>query len=265
MTRVFRKPPVLEALCEFRFTSETLWDWVIPGLVYERIRDEFPVREQQNVLQMQVGFTPEGVTPNAQSGVGQMQFWRPDRSAIVQVGPDHLSVNCLRPYPGWLQFKPLIERVLGHYQEAAEPSQLISIALRYINRIELPPAAEKRHIQEFTNVYPRIPDDEKQSWQSWAQRVEIVKPELNAIFVVQAGSQIGAPQQEGAPLEYSIMLDLAFVHASTPDAPVPVPFENVSSWLETAHGEIEEMFLQSVTEESRTLFEEQTNDSNSSN
>ena len=146
----------------------------------------------------------------------------------------------MRPYPGWLQFKPLVEGVLRHYYKAAQPSSIGGISLRYINRIELPPAAEKRHIQEFTNVYPRVPNDEKQSWQSWVQRVEIVKPELNAVFIVQAGSQVVLPPQ---PEQYSIMLDLMFAHASKIESPMPLPIENVSEWLETAHDEIEEMFL----------------------
>ena len=41
MSRVYRYSPLVEALCEFQF-AEGEWDWTVPGLMYQEIKETFP-------------------------------------------------------------------------------------------------------------------------------------------------------------------------------------------------------------------------------
>jgi uncharacterized protein (TIGR04255 family) len=63
MTTLYRTPPLVEATCEFRFNPGPQWDATFPGLIYGKLREDFPVRRSvagQNVeATIQVG--PEGV------------------------------------------------------------------------------------------------------------------------------------------------------------------------------------------------------------
>jgi uncharacterized protein (TIGR04255 family) len=236
---------------EFGFDSPEEWDWTIPGRLYERIKDEFPHRQQQNFVTMEVTQTSTGLTPNAQTGVDRLQFFRTDRSALVQVGPRLLSVNHLLPYGGWPSFKPLIAKVLDSYWEAAQPTGIRHIALRFINRIQLPPQYLK--FEEYLHVYPNVPGGSDQMWQNWAQQVEIVRDELQALLVVQAGTQIKPSAHDTTKAQYAVMLDFVFVR----EAEEPLPRAAVPDWLETAHDEIEKMFFQSITPKCLELFEPQ--------
>ena len=133
MSIILRKDPIVEAVCDFHFESEK-WDWTVPGLIYKRIKDDFPQSQEQPHVQFEVQQTPSGVTANAGSSLGRMQFWRADRTALVQVGPNHLSINQLRPYIGWPQFKAMIEQVLSLYKEESPFEKINGLSLRYINR-----------------------------------------------------------------------------------------------------------------------------------
>lgn len=47
MVRKYKHPPIVEALCEFQFIPSQPWDITIPGLLYDRINSEFPVKQQK--------------------------------------------------------------------------------------------------------------------------------------------------------------------------------------------------------------------------
>ncbi|MGQ0654564.1 MAG: TIGR04255 family protein [Betaproteobacteria bacterium] len=46
MPKKYKNPPIIEAICEFRFSETSPWDLTIPGLIYELVKDKFPKRVQ---------------------------------------------------------------------------------------------------------------------------------------------------------------------------------------------------------------------------
>ena|SRR5215207_7513665 len=56
--RIYKDPPIIEALCEFQFVPSQPWDLTIPGLFYREVKSEFPKRRQFNPFQ--VSFQAEG-------------------------------------------------------------------------------------------------------------------------------------------------------------------------------------------------------------
>lgn len=54
MARTYNKPPLIEAVCDFRFSSTQPWDWTIPGLFYEQIRLDFPNKNQLSTIETTV-------------------------------------------------------------------------------------------------------------------------------------------------------------------------------------------------------------------
>jgi len=109
----------LEAICEFRFTLDTAWDMAVPGLVYKMLRDEFPVRKQRLLRDVEcvLFFTEDGMT-------------------FIQLGPRLLSVHVLKSCPTWAWFKSKIELAFSALGQVVEIAGLERISLRYINRID---------------------------------------------------------------------------------------------------------------------------------
>lgn len=147
MSKKYSNPPIVEALCEFQFVPGQPWDMTIPGLLYEKIKSEFPVKQLQ--MGFGIGLQPKEESLQQIVEMSQrMQFLRSDKTALVQVGPDFLTINHLKPYPTWEEFKPLIIGNLKIYQEVAKPKGFKRIGLRYINKIDF-----DQHPIELTDYF----------------------------------------------------------------------------------------------------------------
>lgn len=241
----YANPPLIEAICDFHFVPSQPWDWTVLGLVYDRIKGEFPNKIQPNspMLNVSIGMPSGGPMP----GAARMQFRREDGSALVQVGPDNLTVNHLTPYSGWPQYREMIAGALAVYRDVAAPQGLHRIALRYINRINIPAGLMRDvgvEIGDYVLAQPSIPDLVPQVFSSWAQRVEIFFNEANMVLVLQSGTGAGS---ETFPV--SFLLDLTM---SPPM--LPVALDDALTWLEQAHANIETVFEECLGPKARELF-----------
>lgn len=54
--------PMIEALCEFRFTPSSPWDWTLPGRLYDQIGNEFTERSQVDAVGVQIQLGPRKST-----------------------------------------------------------------------------------------------------------------------------------------------------------------------------------------------------------
>jgi uncharacterized protein (TIGR04255 family) len=121
MARRYKEPPVIEAICEFRFLPDPPWDLAIPGLLYSELRNDLPKRRQTSSLEATTRpAEPDGIEQQWVR-IEKLQLIQEDEKAIVQVSPYLLAVNRLRPYPGWEQFLPLVSKSLSAYKEVANP------------------------------------------------------------------------------------------------------------------------------------------------
>lgn len=136
----YKNAPIEEALCEFRFAAGPEWNLTIPGRLHAKVSQRYSgAPRQQNVLNANVA-VPDGGAPSVamNQSFARIQFPTADGTKMLSVGHDMLAVHTLRPYDGWNQFKPRIVEALAAYTDVAEPTGLLRLGVRYINRIELP-------------------------------------------------------------------------------------------------------------------------------
>lgn len=246
MPRIYDKPPVIEVLCEFRFKSAQPWDWTIPGLVYEKIREKFPKKRQQNVLEVETQPSEDKVLHRMKAGVERMQFLNQQENAFVQVGPDLLAVNHLPPYPKWDAFKRLILEQLAVYRDVANPESLARIGLRYINRIEIP---DKRiGLEQYFRSLPQVPEPIPQTFPSFMFHVDVAHEKPFSVLRFIFGS---APSESPENLTFMLDLDMFGIGENAPS------LEQLTNWIEVAHDRIEAAFDASFTEKThREIFAE---------
>jgi uncharacterized protein (TIGR04255 family) len=246
VARRYENPPVVEALCELNFEPGQPWDGALPGLVYNEIKERFPKRRQHQMVQF--GIKLQGGEPSSMplpqptpEIFARLQFLSEDERTLIQIAPDVLTINKLRPYSSWNELKPLIFYAIENYKRAAKPKAIRTIGLRYLNRIEIP--SDEVDIEEYLLATPRIPAPLPQRLNVWLQRSEIPL-DNSGVLVIQAGS-IRETNQVGV----AFLLDLYF--ATTGD---PIPVEAVDSRLETAHESLSNAFEACITDSSRKLF-----------
>ncbi len=245
MSKKYRNPPIVEALCEFRFNPSDEWDLTVPGLVYEKIRDNFPKRRQAKAYELNTVIGPEGVEQRTVT-TDRMQFLHEDEKALIQVDRHLLAVNRLKPYSGWDEFLPLIRQGSSAYIEEAKPKGIQRIGLRYINRIEIP--GQDVRLEDYLEFRPFVGSGLSQGHKSFIVGIQIPYESSKDTLRLQLANV--ATGTHAASI--AMILDLDYSLAQ-PDS---VSLDNVFEWMEVAHNHVEEAFEACISERLRQLFEE---------
>ncbi len=243
--RKYRKPPIVEVVCEFRFKSTTQWDATIPGLIFERVKKDFPRRRAIRNVGMHVQVEGEGLLFQSQMEEGT-QFLRKDERAFVQVHPRRISVHHFAPYPHWEGFKPLIKKVFQAYQNVITESQLQRIGLRYINKIDF--NSSEVELQNFLTIYPHVGTELPQKFSAFT--FQLLFPYEDERDGLQLRLSNAQPAKENT---LSILLDLDYF-LMQPDRQKNLKALN---WVEKAHNNILAAFEGSITDALRQQFEEE--------
>lgn len=245
MGRKYKNPPLLETVCEFRFDPNSPWDLAIPGLLYEKLRTDFPNRKPTKKYESAVSAGPEPVQQQIQiKATDGLRFSRKDGLAHVQVSPQVLTVNHLKPYPTWEGFLPIIEQALRAYLEVADPPGFKRIGLRYINRIDLHGTAV--NLGDYFDLYPFV-GNALGDYGPFFLGLKIPCEGGRDILNIQ---MLGlAPDR---PDVITILLDLDYSLVQSGQ----VKLGEQVAWLNQAHTQIEENFGGCLKDTLREQFEE---------
>ncbi len=247
MTDVLKKPPLIEAICQFRFESDN-WDWAIPGIIYEKVKEQFPQRQQ----------TPPpdrtALEENEDAAVlsGRVKFLSSNKKSSVVVGRDFLGVGCRKPYIGWEKFKPQILQVLESYKQAAQPEFLTQVQLRYVNAVFMP-GEGIQHFEDYLNIYPQMPRLREITCKDWFQKVNLFEESINSMLSVHAATR---HVRRRGQWHNVVMLDFSVSPLEESDEESDEGSEiEIEAWLEGAHNAIERLFQESFTEKGWSLFQ----------
>lgn len=116
------RPPLVEALFELRADCATPYS-IVPGAMYDRLRDRFPTMEVNPLIN----------TPIEIVGLALHRFTAADGKRMVQCGPGVLTVNVLGDYGAFESFEDLIKAGTDAFFDAAKPTKLHRLGVRYIN------------------------------------------------------------------------------------------------------------------------------------
>jgi uncharacterized protein (TIGR04255 family) len=169
-------------------------------------------------------------------------FWSTDRRQALQARLDGFSVSRLKPYQDWKTLRAEACARWEQFVEVAHPLRITRVALRYLNRIELP---KPFTFEEYLKTFPHLGEDLPQAISGLFCRVVLQHSEATAI-VTQAIDEQGVTDAV-VPL----LLDI--------DVFQQVEFEIQSDdpWkrLDILRQIKNEMFFGSITQRARELFE----------
>lgn len=239
-----KTPPLIEALCEFRFVENTNWDWVLPGQLYDKIKGEFPERAQIQGVGFQIQASPK-VKPIASIHTlpDRVQLKRADGSAMVQVGYNLLAINQLKPYPSWTEFLALIMQIFEEYQGIVGNIVLERIGLRYINQLSV--SEKTADIGDAITLIPPLTGILARPIHAFYQRYEIEHDQPEGILIHQTGTQ---QDEQANPV---FILDLDFGSTQVQDLSGQ---QEVKNWLNQAHDRVYEAFVASLAPTLYALF-----------
>jgi uncharacterized protein (TIGR04255 family) len=190
-----------------------------PAGFHERIRAQFPIREEQNQLAISVG--PGG--PSTQQTL-QQRFTRRDRLMSVTLGRDSVILETTA-YPGWAGFSQTVLEIVRALETDARPDGVARIGLRYVDEVRVPAS-------------PQSVDD----WKQWIDERLVApftlgteEPPTNGTVVLQYGEPPGyvtvfraSPFASGRTVQEEGALRMPF---STPDGPYFL-LDTDTSWVD---------------------------------
>ncbi len=230
-TEKLRRPPVVEAVCEFRFARGVSYT-LIPGAMRERLRQTFPSYEVLPAANF-LGQLPEEIAPLT---VPFHRFRSQSPNSLVQTGPRLLTVNVLPVYPTFEVFRKLILQVLESYRDVAESGDPVSVGLRYINHI--PKSEGGNSVDSYLRCSIEYPKNLPHPPQESAARVVLQYPDVGSL-----GVAVSFPAQVGTG-ETGALLDLSFTQAE----PSSFDREKFPDWLDRAHDIIYAAFTSTILE-----------------
>lgn len=250
--RPYANPPIEEALCEFQFAAGEEWDLTMPGKLHTELAREYPAKpKQQRLARVDLEFE-EGRAKGVrlEDDVGKVLLRSEDRTRLVGVGQDTLSVHMLRPYQrvelrecaGWGEFSDRINTALGAYWTVARPAGVQRVVVRYINKIVIPDTALE--VGDYLrSVLPDIPGLPETAL-DFASRV---------VYHLDEGVQLGLSQggAHAAGGQQGVLLDIDVSWESSSYLDVEMAMAQAKALRDRER----EAFERVITDKARDLFD----------
>jgi uncharacterized protein (TIGR04255 family) len=232
----YKTPPITEAVCEIKLTPDSKVDFTVPGLLYEKLKGEFPLKEKGSLV---IG----GDHTLTELAV----FLTKDKNTSIRVGCKLpiLSIIRQKPYPSWNQFKPQIDKAYNAFKtvEGDDIQGIQRIGLLYVNLIEIPEKSVNLgdYFEYGLNLGGRLPREVR----AFLVGSDFSFFEGRDVCRVQLASAVASN-----PEHFNVRLDLDY-YLAKPQAVSP---DGVSEWVENAHQKVEELFEACIKDRARELF-----------
>ena len=236
----YRKPPLVEALCEFRFQETETPSNIILGRLYEKIESDFPTVETHRGIGVH-SEEEETVSP-AIFMEETTRFMGKNGKRLIQVGPGFLVANQLEAYEDYPSFREFVQETMDAYYEVARPTGLRYIGLRYINRIEM---KQEQSLGDVLQIGFRIPNEFQTFPNPYSLQMEFpYHDERDRLIVIFATAP---PQGDSSD---AVILDFEYILVRPEEIG-----DKLMEWMDEAHERIEDAFHACLTESVLSSFE----------
>jgi uncharacterized protein (TIGR04255 family) len=195
-TPVFRNAPVVEALLDIRADLPPSTTLPVLASFHDHISAEYPARGEKHEwsggLKVSAG-AAEIIPPTG--GTAGYLFKSADSKQIVQARLDGFTFNKLKPYKDWETFSQEATRLWELYRQIAKPMQVTRLALRYINKIELP--ITEGELKDYLHTVPELAPGLTYGLAGFFMRLLIPNPRTQAVAIVtEANGETLPPNNE---------------------------------------------------------------------
>jgi uncharacterized protein (TIGR04255 family) len=187
-----KKPPIVEAVLDFDCDLRPGFDLAaLEASSRKRFGDRYPKFHTQFLQEFKIETTPNASSSaSTRQAIQAFQCSDEEGRQLVQVRAQGFSFNRLTPYSSLDDYLPEIERTWKAYVDLISPVLVRVIRLRYINRIFIPLKDGSVDLDEFLQIGPRVPEEDRLGLSSFlVQQVAVEKDtghDVNLVLTAQA-------------------------------------------------------------------------------
>jgi uncharacterized protein (TIGR04255 family) len=176
-TRHLRQAPIIEAIFDFRVKARPEFRAEEFATIRSQLANHFPKMGKGHAFQTTIEPQPEAQPPVVQDLGLQGYFFRDaEDKTIAQFRIAGFTFNRLHPYTSWDELFPVVRQLWSVYSTVARPQVITRLAVRYINRIPLPPGPFS--FEEYLRGAPVVPPELPQNVSGFLTRITIHDPEM---------------------------------------------------------------------------------------
>lgn len=154
---------------------------------HEAVRPLFP--ERKVIHTFEAKFEKKGGQPAASTAKHEAigyQLWSADRRRVIQVRKNGFACSVLAPYESWERLVALTQQHFTAFADAIRPERITRVAVRYINRIDLPIPTEggELRFEDYLRTFPQISPSLPQVVSDMLMRVVLPRREDNATAII---------------------------------------------------------------------------------
>ena len=243
---VFPNAPIVEALLDIRVELSEEITLAKLEIFHDKIKGRFPEKQQRIQFQAGLKVSSEGTAAAlpTSGGVGGYLFQSTHEKKIVQARLDGFTFNKLKPYNKWEVFRDDARELWDIYFQISNPVKITRIALRYINRIEIPlPMKDfKEYILTTPEIAPKLP----QVLDYFFMRLVTPNPTIQAIAVINQTME-NPTEKQRLPLIFDIDVFQNTTYIGN-KAEIWDEFEKLRIFKN-------EIFFNSITDKTKELFQ----------
>lgn len=211
--------------------------------IHEQIKSEYPTRQDLMVFKANIQVQPEGIVKSDQTKLG-FAFRSADGKQVMQARTNGFTFSRLYPYKDWNSLRSEAWELWNVYQKVAKPVRTIRVAVRYINRIDIPfPMADLR---DYLCTFPEISPELPQLLTGYIMQLLIPVKDIGVTL-----SLIEASVPAPGPDISSINLDIDLFKEDASDFDTD---EKVWGLLDQLRDKKNEIFEKCITDRARELF-----------
>ena len=238
----YTNAPITEAVIDIRAGLPAGAETESLRQLYETESSVYPTLQNVQQLKAELSTGDEVSTTTRQQLRGYV-FKSEDDSQIVQVRRDGFTFSRLAPYRNWGEMRDEARRLWDRYRATAQPESIERVAVRYINRIDIP--QESASLEDYFLTYPEISAELPQHMRGFFLRTQLFFDDIKSALTL-SQAQV-APAK---PKSISIVLDIDLFRESD------VPQEDNELWafLEVLHTYKNSVFEGCITDKTRELI-----------
>lgn len=204
----------------------------------------YPQRVDLVIASGQMTVGPK-VSASATSQQIGYQFVSADQTMVIHCKQDGLAISRLKPYTDWGHVFGEFRKLWGRYVSLIKPETIRQIAVRYVNRFDIP--GNKIELSDYFRTYPQVSEDIQADLSGFLNQLQIPQLDIQGHAVI---TQAGVPPASTGVI--SILLDIV----------VSLPLEKIATLecieipFETLHQRKNDLFEACMKPAARDLIRE---------
>lgn len=247
----YSRAPIIEATIDLR--TEQGSDLTVDDLAAlgEKLAQEYPEQGSEHLYSGRIQADETGY-PQLDSSHQHVGYTYVSKGSqrILSAKLDGFSFSIHAPYDRWETFRDEARRLWDLYKSVSVPESVTRIALRYINRIDVP-NADNVNLGDYLRVYPAVSQDwpGQGNMQSFFMQIQLWQDDLGCWTVINETPETPPDEETG-----SIRLDFDIFREEFESPWDTDDDSGIWQFLEQLHERKNAFFEASITDQTRRLI-----------